>query len=101
MRRILAAGWQAGNPGGYEPERQAAEQALRAAYAAFSDWLTGQVASGDAALAYALIGYQRRTLGAMLGTADEAIRKFRRDSMMQCGATCGPSSMGSGVSDGF
>ena len=65
----LAAAWQAEDPGGYEEERQAAEQALRAACAAFSEWLTGQIASGDAALAYTLIGLQRRTLGAMLGHA--------------------------------
>jgi tetratricopeptide (TPR) repeat protein len=65
----LAAAWQTGNPGGYAEERQAAEQALRAACAAFSRWLTGQIESGDAALAYTLIGLQRRTLGAMLGHA--------------------------------
>ena len=35
----------------------------------FSRWLTGQIESGDAALAYAVIGRQRRTLGAMLGHA--------------------------------
>ena len=34
-----------------------------------AEWLTGQIASGDAALAYTLIGLQRRTLGAMLGHA--------------------------------
>src|SRR6185436_2875747 len=31
---------------------------------------------------------------ATLGAAAAAIRKFRRDSMMQCGATCVPPSMG-------
>jgi len=65
----LAAAWHAANPGGYQKERQAAEQALSAACAAFSQWLTGQIAAGDAALAYTLIGLQRRTLGAMLGHA--------------------------------
>jgi tetratricopeptide (TPR) repeat protein len=65
----LAAAWHAGNPGVYQEDRQATEQALRAACAAFSQWLTGQIASGDAAFAYALIGLQRRTLGAMLGHA--------------------------------
>ncbi len=65
----LAAGWHAEDPAGYDQERQACEQALSAACAAFSRWLTGQVASGDAALAYAVIGWQRRTLGAMLGHA--------------------------------
>ena len=62
----LAAAWHAGSPDTYEEECQAAEQALRTACAAFSRWLTGQIASGDAALAYTLIGLQRRTLGAML-----------------------------------
>jgi tetratricopeptide (TPR) repeat protein len=65
----LAAAWHTADPGGYEQERQAAEQALRAAYADFSRWLSGQIASGNAALAYTLIGWQRRTLGAMLGHA--------------------------------
>ena len=65
----LAAGWHAEDPGGYDQERQASEQALCAACAAFARWLTGQIASGDAALAYTLLGWQRRTLGAMLGHA--------------------------------
>jgi tetratricopeptide (TPR) repeat protein len=65
----LAAGWHAGNPGGYGRERQACEQALCTASAAFSGWLTGQIGSGNAALAYTVIGLQRRTLGAMLGHA--------------------------------
>jgi tetratricopeptide (TPR) repeat protein len=65
----LAAAWQAEDPGGYEEERQASEQALCAACAAFSRWLTRQTESGDAAFAYTLIGLQRRTLGAMLGHA--------------------------------
>jgi tetratricopeptide (TPR) repeat protein len=65
----LAAGWHAGDPAGYGPEREACEQALCTACAAFSEWLTGQIESGDAALAYAVIGLQRRTLGAMLGHA--------------------------------
>ena len=65
----LAAGWHAGDPASYDPEREACEQALCTACAAFSRWLTGQIASGNAALAYAVIGWQRRTLGAMLGRA--------------------------------
>ena len=65
----LAAGWQADDPGSYDQERQACEQALCAACAAFSQWLTGQIESGNAALAYAVIGLQRRTLGAMLADA--------------------------------
>ena len=65
----LAAGWHAEDPAGYDQEREACEQALCAACAAFGQWLTGQIESGDAALAYAVIGLQRRTLGAMLGHA--------------------------------
>ena len=65
----LAAGWHAGNPGGYGAERAGCEQALCTASAVFSRWLTGQIGSGDAALAYAVIGLQQRTLGAMLGQA--------------------------------
>src|SRR5581483_417784 len=65
----LAAGWHAEDPGGYEAERAACEQALCRASADFSRWLTGQIASVNAAVAYAVIGLQRRTLGAMLGHA--------------------------------
>ena len=65
----LAAGWQADDPDSYQEERQAAEQTLRAACAAFSQWLTRQIESGNAAVAYAVIGLQRRTLGAMLADA--------------------------------
>ena len=65
----LAAAWQAEDPDSYQEERQASQQALTTACAAFSRWLTGQIASGNAALAYTLIGLQRRTLGAMLGHA--------------------------------
>jgi tetratricopeptide (TPR) repeat protein len=62
----LAASWHADNPAGYDREREACEQALCTASAAYSRWLTGQIASGNTALAYAAIGLQRRTLGAML-----------------------------------
>jgi len=65
----LAAGWQSDNPDGYGQERDACEQALRAACAVFSRWLTGQIDSGDAALAYRIIELQRRTFGVMLGYA--------------------------------
>jgi tetratricopeptide (TPR) repeat protein len=65
----LAAGWHTDDPARYTRERDACEQALCTACAAFSDWLTGQIQSGDAALAYAILGWQRRTLGAMLGHA--------------------------------
>jgi tetratricopeptide (TPR) repeat protein len=65
----LAAQWHAENPTRYGGERVACEQALCTASADFSRWLSRQIESGDAALAYALIGLQRRTLGAMLGHA--------------------------------
>ncbi len=65
----LAAGWHAADPGRYDQEREASEQALCFACAALSQWLTRQIESGDAALAYTIIGLQRRTLGAMLGQA--------------------------------
>jgi tetratricopeptide (TPR) repeat protein len=65
----LAAGWHADDPASYGPQREACEQGLCAACATFSRWLTGQIASANAALAYAIIGLQRRTLGAMLGHA--------------------------------
>jgi tetratricopeptide (TPR) repeat protein len=65
----LAAGWRAANSGSYGQERAAGEKALHAACATVSGWLTEQIDSGDAALAYTLIGLHRRTLEAMLGRA--------------------------------
>ena len=65
----LAAGWNAENSAVYDQERAACEQALGAASAVFSRWLTRQIESGNAALAFAVIGLQRRTLGAMLSHA--------------------------------
>jgi tetratricopeptide (TPR) repeat protein len=67
----LAAAWHAEDPAGYAEERAACEQALSAACAYFSLWLFGQIGSGNAAFAYAIIGLQRRTLGAVLGYALE------------------------------
>ena len=65
----LAAGWHAENPSGYSQEREASEHTLCTACATFSRWLTRQIGSGDAALAYTVIRLQRWTLGAMLGHA--------------------------------
>ena len=65
----LAAGWHAADPVGYSQEREACEQALCTASADFSRWANVQINSGNAPLAYAIIGWQRRTLGAMLGHA--------------------------------
>jgi hypothetical protein len=68
----LAAGWRAENPAGYDGERQACERALCAACAAFGRWLAQQIVFGSgAAPIIAIIGLQRRTLGAMLGHALE------------------------------
>jgi tetratricopeptide (TPR) repeat protein len=65
----LAAGWRTENSGGYNTERAACEQALCTASATLSLWLTEQIDSGEAGLAYTAIGLQRRTLGTMLGHA--------------------------------
>ena len=65
----LAAAWRAEDAAAYDLEREACEQALCSACADYSDWLSGQFASGAAALAYAVVGLHRRTLTAMLGYA--------------------------------
>jgi tetratricopeptide (TPR) repeat protein len=65
----LAAGWYAEDPTGYSGERQACDLALCTACDALSQRLIGQIASGNAALAYTIIGLHRRTLGAMLSHA--------------------------------
>ena len=65
----LAAAWHAEDPGGYNRQREACEQALCTACAAFGQWLTAQIESGDGSLANTLIGLHRGTLGAMLGRA--------------------------------
>jgi tetratricopeptide (TPR) repeat protein len=65
----LTAEWRTGDLVGYGSEREACDQALCAACAVFSRLLAGQIASGNAALAYTIIGLQRGTLGAMLSHA--------------------------------
>jgi tetratricopeptide (TPR) repeat protein len=68
----LAAGWRAEDPAGYNEERQACERAFCAACAAFGRSLATQIIFGSgAAPIIAIIGLQRRTLGAMLGHALE------------------------------
>jgi tetratricopeptide (TPR) repeat protein len=68
----LAAGWRAENPAGYNGERQACERALCTVCAGFGQSLAKQMVFGSgAALIIAIIGLQRRTLGAMLGRALE------------------------------
>jgi tetratricopeptide (TPR) repeat protein len=65
----LAAHWRTDDPGGYDTSRDAATRALATACAAFGEWLAQQIGTGDAGLAYTVIGLQRRTLGAMLSYA--------------------------------
>jgi tetratricopeptide (TPR) repeat protein len=65
----LAAAWHVDHSSSYDQERAESEHALCAACADFSRWLTGQIDSGNSALAYAVIGWLRRTLGVMLGHA--------------------------------
>ena len=69
LASYLAAGWHTENPLGYNQEREACERALCSACATYSRWLTGQIESENAAVAYTIIGLQRRTLGATLGYA--------------------------------
>jgi tetratricopeptide (TPR) repeat protein len=64
----LAAAWQAGDPA-YPADRAAATDALLVAHAALAKWLLTQVETGDAGLAFAVIGLERRTLGNFLGHA--------------------------------
>jgi tetratricopeptide (TPR) repeat protein len=65
----LAARWRAEDPESHDSERDAATRALATACAGFGGWLDQQIRSGDAGLAYKVIGWQRRTLGALLGYA--------------------------------
>jgi len=65
----LAASWRAVSPAMYSEERESCERALCSACGGMSSWLAQQLESGDASLAYTLIGLQQRTLGAMLGSA--------------------------------
>ena len=64
----LTALWRTQEHTGYEIQRAAATWALLTAYAAFGDWLGQQIASGEAGLAYIIIGLQR-TMGHLLGYA--------------------------------
>ena len=65
----LAARWRAEDPDSYDSARDAATRALAVACADLGGWLDQQIGSGDARFAYAVIGLQRRTLGALLGYA--------------------------------
>ena len=65
----LAARWRTEDGAGYDGQRAAATRALLSAYAAFGGWLLRQIDSGDAGLAYTIIGLQQRTMGHLLGYA--------------------------------
>ncbi|WP_161965261.1 CHAT domain-containing tetratricopeptide repeat protein [Ornithinimicrobium cerasi] len=67
----LSAMWRShtGTETDYRAERAAADTALLHAYAAFGDWLVHQIGSGEAALAFSLIGAQRATLHRLLTLA--------------------------------
>lgn len=70
----LAAAWRDESRDDYPEEAGAALVALLTAYAAFGEWLLIQILRGDAELAYALIGRQRRTIGHLLEYAIETER---------------------------
>ena len=65
----LAAQWRAAEPGDHAAIREAATQALLTAYAGLGGWLDRQIGSADAGLAFMIIGWQRRTMGSLLGYA--------------------------------
>ncbi|WUH95903.1 tetratricopeptide repeat protein [Streptomyces sp. NBC_00433] len=76
----LAAHWRTHTPGSHDDERAAATVALVSAHAVFGGWLETQISSGDAQFAIALIGYQQRMMGAMLG---HALRQSQWDEAQQ------------------
>ncbi|MEU1010976.1 tetratricopeptide repeat protein [Streptomyces sp. NPDC005890] len=65
----LIAHWQTQTPDAYREQYTAATRALLDAHADLSNWLMGQIRSGDAQLAMTLMHYQQRTLGSLLGHA--------------------------------
>ncbi|WP_177246407.1 tetratricopeptide repeat protein, partial [Actinacidiphila alni] len=65
----LTTHWITLTPDTHTEEHTAALRALVSAFAAFSVWLKRQISGGDAQLAFALVAYQQRMLGAMLGHA--------------------------------
>ena len=65
----LATLWRNQDPAEYEVQRSAATRALLTSYAGFGYWLEQQIDSGNAGLAYAIIGLQQRTMGHLLGYA--------------------------------
>jgi tetratricopeptide (TPR) repeat protein len=79
----LTALWRNDQPGNYQQERDAAEQALLPAYAAFGEWLRGQIGTGDAGYAFALIEIQLRSFGRVLGYALDRQRWALAQAVLQ------------------
>ena len=65
----LAAWWRRQDPDDHDAAREAATKALVTAHAILGGSLYRQIISGDAGLAYTVIGLERRTLGSLLGYA--------------------------------
>ena len=68
-RRYLAARWRREEPDDHDAVRDAATGPCCPPTLPSARWLRQQIESGDAGLAYAVIGLQRRTLGSLLGYA--------------------------------
>jgi tetratricopeptide (TPR) repeat protein len=66
---FLAAAWRDEEPASYGRERTAAQSALLDAFASYGSWLTRQISSGDARLAYAAVSLHKATMVWMLGHA--------------------------------
>jgi tetratricopeptide (TPR) repeat protein len=65
----LANRWRQDHSDEYMVQRTASENSLLHAYAILGNWLLQQIQAGDAALAYAVIRRQHRTMGRLLSHA--------------------------------
>ncbi|MGW5742049.1 tetratricopeptide repeat protein [Amycolatopsis sp. NPDC003861] len=66
---FLAQQWHTDDPESYPADRATGERVLLRAYSRLGTWLDQEIRSGNAALAYQIIGLQRRMLGHLLGLA--------------------------------
>jgi len=66
---FLAAQWRREAGPNYAAHANAARNALIVAHAVFGEWLLQEMRGGDAALVFALVAAERRTLGAMASAA--------------------------------
>jgi tetratricopeptide (TPR) repeat protein len=66
---FLATAWRSEETGSWDATRDAAISALLTAHATLGDWLNGQIKSGDAGLANAVIELESHNLGSALGYA--------------------------------